>query len=131
MLLESKTIDHLREFDLVYVGSPYSKYPGGIEHAFKDICVIMANLVRHGIKAYSPIAHTHPIAKHGHIDPLNHDVWLTFDKAIMEKCGAILVAKMETWEVSYGVNQEIVFFRNRGRPIYYLTPETMEVNNGG
>lgn len=52
-----------------YLASPYSKYPAGIEAAFQDICKQTALLIRHKIPVYSPIAHTHPVAIHGEIDP--------------------------------------------------------------
>lgn len=107
---------------LYYVASPYSKYPAGIEQAFRDISAIAARLLRFGYKVFSPIAHTHPIAIYGGIDPLNHDIWLPFDEAIIAKCDGIIVAMMQGWEESHGVNWEIERFKRDGKPVYYFDP---------
>lgn len=104
---------------LVYLGSPYTKYAAGIDAAFRDVSAIAADLLREGVKVYSPIAHTHPIAVHGNIDPLNHDIWLPFDSAMMDAADAMCIAEMDGWESSYGVAFEIRRFRDQGKPIYY------------
>jgi hypothetical protein len=36
--------------DLIYLVSPYAKYPHGKEKAFEDICVIAAELISVGYK---------------------------------------------------------------------------------
>lgn len=124
------TLDDLRNFPLVYLATPYSKYPAGIEMAFRDAAVLTGRLLSAGVRAYSPITHTHPIAIHGGLDPMDHSIWLPFDSAIMDKADALLVAKMSTWEQSYGIRHEIDVFRKAGKPRYYLEPETMTVSNG-
>ena len=55
----------LLRFDLVYLATPYSKFPGGIQAAFIDAACIAARLLRAGVKVYSPITHTHPIGRVG------------------------------------------------------------------
>lgn len=57
-----KKVADLSGAGLVYLATPYSKYPRGIEAAFVDASRLAACLVRLGISVYSPIAHTHPIA---------------------------------------------------------------------
>lgn len=121
------SIYRLREFELVYVGTPYSKFPGGIEQAFAAAGAIMAPLILSGVKAYSPITHTHPIAVHGALDPYDHDIWLKFDLAMMRKSDAMLVAMLNSWEDSYGIKYEIEIFKKDGKPIFYLDPETLSV----
>ena len=113
----------------VYLATPYSKYKGGdLEAAFRDAAAIAGELLRRGVSIYSPIAHTHPIAVYGGIDPADHDIWLPFDMAMMRACEALLVAQMDGWENSYGMAYEIDVFRAAGKPIYYLDPETMSVS---
>lgn len=112
---------------LIYLASPYSKYPSGIQQAFQDVSVLAGKLIQKGYKVYSPIAHTHPIAIYGNLDALDHSIWLPFDQAIMRACDAMIVAKMETWDQSYGIGEEIKFFNAAGKPVYYLDPETMEI----
>jgi Domain of unknown function (DUF1937) len=110
----------LKKFDLIYIGTPYSKYPGGIEVAFIDACRLTAQLLSEGLNVYSPIAHTHPISVHGGIDPMDLSIWLPFDAAMMGKADAMIVAMMAGWESSTGVRHEIQAFIEVGKPVYFL-----------
>lgn len=121
-------MERLQKFGLVYLGTPYSKFPDGIVAAFEQAAALTGRLLTAGVRAYSPIAHTHPIAIYGGLDPLDHTIWLPFDAAIMEKSDAIAVAKMESWERSYGIKHEIEVFTKAGKPVFYLDPVTMEVS---
>jgi hypothetical protein len=118
----------IKSHDLVYVGTPYSNYPGGIEIAFIEACRVTARLLQEGAKVYSPIAHTHPVAIHGKIDPLDHNVWLPFDAAIMSKSDAMIVVKMDSWERSKGIAHEIDVFTEARKPIYFIEPDTLRVD---
>lgn len=110
---------------LLYLATPYSRYPGGIERAFQDAAELAARLLTAGYRVYSPIAHTHPIAIHGGLDPLDHTIWLPFDETMMLAADAILVAHMEGWQASKGIAHEIAFFRDHGKPILNVDPETL------
>lgn len=105
---------------LYYLASPYSKYPYGINEAFEDISEIAGTLLKKGIFVYSPIAHSHPVAKYGKIDPYDHSVWMPLDLKIAESCKGLIVAKMLGWEDSYGVSLEIKHFKELNLPIYYM-----------
>lgn len=113
---------------LSYLATPYSKYEGGnLELAFREAARLAAQLMLGGIRAYSPIAHTHPLAVYGEIDPLDHDIWLPFDEAMMQRCEVLIVAQMKGWKESKGVNHEIAFFIERKRLVYYLDPVNMSM----
>lgn len=103
-----------------YLATPYSKYPGGIEEAWRAACVFAGELIRHGIPVYSPIAETHPIAIHSGINPYSHDIWLPADKPKMDAAGGLIVAKLAGWQDSYGIAEEIKAFTKAGKPIVYL-----------
>lgn len=109
-----------------YVASPYSKYPAGIQAAFVDICKVTAALLREGISVFSPIAHSHPVAMAGEIDPLNYSVWLPTNEALMDAAHGIIVVQMVGWDDSYGVGIEIKRFAAAGKSIIYLDPRTLE-----
>lgn len=117
----------LKQFDLIYVGTPYTKYPGGIEVAFIDAAKLTARLMKFGLKVYSPIAHTHPLAVYGGLDPLDLTIWLPFDAAMMRKSDAMLVAMMEGWETSTGIRHEIEAFTDADKPVFYMPPELFEL----
>ena len=108
-----------------YVGSPYSKYPDGIEMAHREICRIMGEFAKAGIPAYSPIAHTHPIAMAANLDPFDHQIWLPFDEPMMTGAKGLIVVKMAGWESSFGLRQEMIYFESARKPIRYLDPELL------
>jgi len=95
--------------------------------AFIEACRIAAKMVQAEIRVYSPIAHTHPIAVHGGINKTDHSIWLPFDFALMRKADALCVAKMDGWDSSFGIAEEIQVFKSDQKPIFYLDPETMEI----
>lgn len=105
-----------------YLATPYSKYPGGIERAHADACAQAALLIKSGVPVYSPIAHTHPIAIEGDIDPFDHQVWLEADRAFMETACGLIVCEMDGWRESYGIEQEIRCFAKQGKPRIQMTP---------
>lgn len=105
-----------------YLATPYSKYPHGIEAAFRLAAENTAHLIRAGVPIYSPIAHTHPIAIHGGIDPLDHSIWLPADEPLMRAAKGLIVLMAETWEESYGISVEIAEFKAERKPILYMEP---------
>ena len=110
---------------LCYLATPYSKYAAGIDRAFIDAAKLAALLLRAGLKVYSPIAHTHPLAIHGKLDPFDHSTWLPFDHAMMKACDVLLVAHMDGWQESHGIAEEIKYFAAAGKPIFDLDPQTL------
>jgi hypothetical protein len=117
----------LRQYRLVYLATPYSRYPGGLQKAFEDACKLTARLIRNQVRVYSPIAHTHPIAIYGGIDPLDHGIWIPLDKPLMSASDALVVAEMETWSQSKGIQIEIDEFYKADKPVYYINPNSLMV----
>lgn len=105
-----------------YLATPYSKFPNGIERAFEAACKESALLIRAGVPIYCPIAHTHPIAMAGDIDPFDHAIWLPADKPMMDAAYGLIVCQLETWDVSYGIAEEIKVFVAAKKPVIYMTP---------
>ncbi len=103
-----------------YVATPYSGHPKGLNVAFKEACAATASLLRHGIRVYSPIAHTHPIALEGALDPFDHDIWLPADGPLMQAAVGIIVVRMAGWDKSIGIAHEISQFKKAGKPVLYL-----------
>jgi hypothetical protein len=108
---------------LYYLATPYTKYASGIEKAYIDACRIAADLIRRGHKVYSPIAHTHGIATHGGIDPTDYEIWLAFNETMMQRCDAIMVARLPGWQESFGVLHEIKRFGEMNKSILFFTPK--------
>lgn len=108
-----------------YLATPYSKFPAGIEAAFVVACQAAALLIRAGVRVYSPIAHTHPIAVHGGIDPYAHEIWLPADEPFMDAARGLIVLRAESWEKSYGISKEIEHMQKLGLTIIYMDPGTV------
>lgn len=105
-----------------YLGGPYSKYPDGIDSAFDRVVEARGLLVRAGIPAFSPIVHSHPVARKCGIDPHDHSIWLPAERPMLDAATGLIVLMLESWEISYGLAQEIELFRSAGKPIVYMAP---------
>lgn len=105
---------------LVYLASPYSKFPYGREEAFKQVCKKAAKLMEEGLSIFCPIAHSHPIEKEGMNDTKDGDWWLRQDLAVLKHCDKLLVYKMPGWDTSYGVNEEVNFAKKNNIKVEFL-----------
>jgi hypothetical protein len=105
-----------------YLGSPYSKYPAGIDAAFNQVCIEAGRLIAARVPVFSPIAHTHPIAIAAGLDPYDHAIWLPADQLFMKAARGLIVLRLASWEVSIGLQYEIDYFRNAGKPVVFMDP---------
>lgn len=110
-----------------YVGTPYSKYRYGLNAAFSSASEIAALFIRDGVPVFAPISHSHPIAVHGAIDPLDHSIWLPADTPMMHAAHGLIVAQLEGWQDSYGIKAEVAEFQLQGKPILMFDPATTEL----
>jgi hypothetical protein len=108
-----------------YLATPYSKYPHGLLEAWKLACRNAAVLVKARVPVLSPIAHSHPVAAFGGMDPLDLSVWLEADRPLMEGAGGLIVLKAQSWELSVGIAHEIDVFTKAGKPIVYMEPDEL------
>ena len=105
-----------------YLATPYSAHPDGFETAFQEACLATAELIRAGIPVFSPIAHTHPVAKAGRMDLADHTIWLPADQPMMDAAVGVIVVRMPGWDKSRGIAHEIETFRTAGKPVLYIDP---------
>jgi hypothetical protein len=110
---------------LAYLATPYSKFPHGIVVAWQAACRLAGRLIKAGTNCYSPIAHAHCVACYGGLDPLDHDLWMSLDQTMMDRCDVLLVAHLESWEVSRGIAIEVAAFEAAGKPIFDLDPVSL------
>jgi hypothetical protein len=106
----------------VYIATPYTKYPYGQHKAATVAAFATAELMRGGIRAFSPIVHGHQIAKHG-FDPLDVDFWISANAGFLYAASACIVVKMKGWQESKGIAAEIEHFLTAGKPIVYIGDE--------
>ena len=108
---------------LIYLASPYSHPdPAMREKRFKAACMATAELMLDGHVAYSPIAHSHPVALHGGIDPTHNFDWLGQDLPILAKFDDVHVLCIPGAAESKGVKVEIQEAKRLGKRIEFMFP---------
>ena len=117
-----------REF--VYLASPYTCNKDGKEFGdgyerkmiqnmrFMQVCHAACAMMHQGIFVYSPIAHTVPIARFGLPD--GYEFWREYDHEILRRMDKLVVLMLDGWETSVGVQDEIAFMTELGKPVEYL-----------
>lgn len=114
----------IRHGQFWYIGTPYSKYPLGLEVAFQMASEVTARLAMRDIPVYSPIAHGHPVAAFCSVDPTDHEFWVKFDAPMVNAAAGLIVVMAEGWELSRGLQHEIMQFLRAGKPVVYWDPTT-------
>lgn len=126
-------ISDLREYGgYVYLASPYSckefsdqNKNKEVEQArFEEICKIADRLIAENIAVYCPIAMSHPIHILGQFSTGGWEFWQHQDEIFINKASAVVVAKMEGWESSKGIEAEIKLASFQKIPVFFL-----DVNN--
>jgi hypothetical protein len=112
---------------LGYLATVYTHYRGGLDRAHEDACRIAAKLLWSGVMVYSPIAHSHPLAIHGALDPLQVELWYKHNELMMDRCDTLIVALMAGWDKSEGIAHEINYFLHMNKPIYNLDPHSLSM----
>jgi len=108
---------------LVYLATPYTHPDKEVQQArFEAVNKAASKLMLKGLKIFSPISHTHPIAAAGEM-PTGWEFWRDFDFAYLSHCYKIIVLKLEGWEQSVGVTAEIAMAKELGLEIEYMEPE--------
>ena len=105
---------------LIYLASPYSKYPGGRLLAFREACQKAGELMEQGLNVFCPIAHSHSIEEWCFDDRKDGDWWLKQDFAVLEHCDELYVYMMPGWKESYGVGAEIDYAEQLNIPIKFV-----------
>ncbi len=108
-----------------YLATPYTKGPHGIDDAAKQASIVAAQLIARGLWVFAPIPHAHSIAINGGLEPLSHDLWLPLDKEIVRAAHGLIVADLEGWETSYGIGEELKWFRAMNKPRYLLNTKDL------
>lgn len=110
---------------LIYVCTPYTDYPLGHHAAAYDAARATAALMRKGLRAVSPVAHSHAVATVGGLDLVDGDFWQRQDAPLVEAASACVVVMLEGWMDSRGVQHEIGGFRAAGKPVVFVEPEEL------
>ena len=116
---------------ILYLAGPYTHPDPEVREArYHIITSVAAEIVARGRIVFSPLTMTHPIDKllSKNTETLGSDYWVRFDESFMEFCSEMAVLMLNGWDKSSGVAREIKYFRERGRPIYYLKYSQLSAN---
>lgn len=106
---------------MLYLATPYTGHPGGLEVAWRDACDAAALLLREGVLVYSPIAHTHAIAQR-HELPKDYAFWRRFDEDMISASRGVIVCLLPGWNTSRGVQAEVAYASEINRPVFGMLP---------
>jgi len=113
---------------LIYLASPYTYKHEDPEQVdliqrlrFEAVCSFAAQLMLDGLRVFSPISHTHPIALAGEL-PVNWEYWEKYDREMLSFCKRVIVLMLPGWKTSTGVQSEIEISREMGIPVEYVDP---------
>ncbi len=118
----------LSQYEDVYVATAYTLYPAGRDAAAAEAERVTSELMLEGVPAYSPIAHSHAVAKRNPDIPINDpEFWYLQNLPRMKAADAMVLVEMLGWENSVGIAMELEYFRDAGKPVHRLNPSTMEL----
>jgi hypothetical protein len=107
---------------VTYLASPYSHPdPAVRQHRFHEVCRHAARLMRAGEMVYSPIAHSHCVARFGL--PGDWGFWEGHSRAMLARCDRLAVLDLDGWQESVGVRREIEIAQAMGIPVRHIAPE--------
>jgi len=110
------------DWGLVYLAAPYTHDDPKVREArFQAVNRTAASLMAHGVRVFSPISHSHPIAQCGNL-PDQWAFWREQDLPILELCGRLVVLMLDGWTQSTGVQAEMAAATRRDIPIGFISP---------
>ena len=105
---------------MIYLATPYTHVDKAVMEArFNEAAKIAGSLMQKGEIIFCPITHTHPIAVNCEL-PREWQFWERFDREFVGFADKVIVAKMNGWEQSRGVNAEIAIAKQQGKEVIYL-----------
>lgn len=112
-----------REFKMqqkIYLGCPYTHDdPDVREKRFLQVSKFAATLLQKSYLVFSPISHSHQICVEADL-PIEFEYWKELDNSFIEWCDIMVVLKLDGWEDSNGLKEEIALAEFMGKEIKYV-----------
>lgn len=110
----------------IYLACPYSRYSDiEREFIFQNVNKIASDLIRAGLTVFSPISHSHPIAKYGL--PKDWHYWDKFDIEMLSICKVMVIYCYPDWGNSQGIQKEIEIAIDMNKPIIEMDSYDIEL----
>lgn len=105
---------------LIFISSPYSHWNDDVvEENYLKVAKLAAKLCSEGEVAITPIAYGHNLLKLRSF-PSDWEFWKNFCLTLLSRCDEMIVYKMDGWDKSKGVAEEIKFAELNNIPIKYI-----------
>ena len=114
---------------MIYVASPYTDPDPEVMQLRWEQAVHTVSLLakcRPSVAIYSPIVHWHLVAVRHNL-PRDAGFWWAQNRQMLRRCTQVLVLRLEGWDASKGIAQELAEARRRGRDIVLWDPLTEAV----
>lgn len=104
---------------MIYLASPYSSSNTEMQLRFELAEQCTAALMQQDLAIFSPIVHCHELAAKYHL-PTDAAYWEKYNMQFLRKAECLYVLKIEGWDESRGVAQEIAMAKSLYLPIHYV-----------
>lgn len=106
---------------LIYVASPHSHPSEDVrDKRYEDVCRYSAGLINAGNLIYSPIAHSHNMAKYIGDEANCFEYWREIDLFYLEHSDIVHALMLDGWLNSDGMGKELTHATNIGKPVVYI-----------
>jgi len=103
---------------MIYLASPYwDADPAVRNQRFRAACRATAQMMRQGTTVFSPVVYGHSLMGEGL--PGDWSFWEGHDAEYLMLCDEVVVLKIDGWEESEGVREEIRLSAAMGKPVRY------------
>lgn len=117
----------MRPSEIIYIAQPYSHPDPWVRQERYDQSIrASAALLRKGMTVYSPIMHSHPVNWVWRDFGDAHEFWMRNHLPFLRVCRKMIVLKLDGWEQSRGVAEEIEQAAAYGIPIEYATMQDIQ-----
>jgi hypothetical protein len=111
---------------LIYIASPYNHEDDSVRiENYKKVSNLAAHLVSKGNVALSPITYGHNLLDFCEM-PYDWKFWSNFCLTFLSRCDELWVYKMDGWDKSRGVQEEIDYALQYNITIKFIDYERMD-----
>lgn len=103
----------------LYIAIPYSKIDKDL--SYNTANRISAHFINRGFLVFSPISHSHVMARDFDL-PGDAEFWSTVNHSFIDWADDVIVVKLDGWQDSTGVLDEIEYAIKTGKTVAYVDP---------
>lgn len=105
---------------MIYLASPYTHPDPAVQQMrYEQAMAAQVQLLLRGFHVYSPIVACHPMALAYEL-PTDAWWWLHYNNDMIHRCRSVYVLRLDGWEQSVGVAEEIKYAEANKIPVFYI-----------